>query len=143
MKTETMANGTVIKGENDMANDTTSKAANIGLWILQILLAAMFLMAGFSKLSGAPEMVGLYEKIGIGQWFRYATGIIEVGSAILLLIPRFAGIGGLLLIGTMIGAIATHLFIVGGSPLLPIILLVIAGIIAYGRVNRTRETLGL
>jgi len=113
------------------------KAVNIVLWILQILGAAMFLMAGAGKLSGNEQMVGMYETIGVGQWFRYLTGAIEVTSAILLLIPRFSGIGALILIPTMIGAILTHLFIVGGSPLVPIVLLVIMAIIAYGRRDRT------
>ena len=53
----------------------------IALWLVQIALAGMFLLAGGSKLLGAPEMVGLFDAIGIGQWFRYLTGFIEVGSA--------------------------------------------------------------
>ena len=97
----------------------------------------MFLMAGGNKLAGNEQMVGMFEAIGIGQWFRYLTGGIEVVSAILLLIPRFAGIGALILIPTMIGAILTHLFIVGGSPVVPIILLIIMMVIAYGRRDRT------
>ncbi len=42
---------------------------NIALWILQILTAAVFLMAGFIKLSGDPMMVEGFAKIGLGQWF--------------------------------------------------------------------------
>ena len=38
----------------------------------------MFLMAGFKKFSGDEQMVGLFSAIGIGQWFRYLTGTIEV-----------------------------------------------------------------
>jgi len=30
----------------------------------------MFLMVGFLKLSGDPQMVGLFDAIGLGQWFR-------------------------------------------------------------------------
>ncbi len=48
-------------------------------------------MAGFSKLSGNEQMVGLFEAIGLGQWFRYLTGTMEVAGAILLLIPRTSG----------------------------------------------------
>jgi len=55
---------------------STGKLLNIGLWILQIGAAGMFLMAGFSKLSGDPRMVGLFEAIGFGQWFRYVTGFV-------------------------------------------------------------------
>src|SRR4051794_2380589 len=93
-----------------------AKAKNIVLWVIQIGLAAMFLMAGGSKLAGVENMVQLYNTIGIGQWFRIVTGLIEVGSAIMLLIPALSGIAGLLLAATMLGAILTHIFIIGGSP---------------------------
>jgi hypothetical protein len=55
--------------------------AKIGLWALQILTAAAFLLAGVAKLIGQPMMVETFEKVGVGQWFRYATGAIEVASA--------------------------------------------------------------
>ena len=96
----------------------------IALWVVQIALAAMFLMAGGSKLLGAPAMVRLFNTIGIGQWFRYVTGLIEVGSAIALLVPSTAVFGALLLVPTMIGAVATQLFIVGDSAIPPAVLLV-------------------
>ena len=101
----------------------------------------MFLMVGFSKLSGDPQMVGLFDAIGLGQWFRYLTGSLEVLGAILLLIPRLSGLGALLLVGVMLGAVATHLFIVGGSPLMAIILLIVTGFIAWGRRQRTMNLL--
>ena len=40
----------------------------IALWVVQIALAGMFLLAGGSKLLGAPAMVALFNTIGIGQW---------------------------------------------------------------------------
>jgi hypothetical protein len=61
--------------------------------------------------------------IGVGQWFRYLTGAIEVAGAVLLLIPSAAAYGAAVLAVTMVGAVITHLFIVGGSPLIPILLL--------------------
>ena len=79
----------------------------IALWLVQIALAGMFLLAGGSKLLGAPAMVGLFDAIGIGQWFRYLTGFIEVGSALALLVPSFAVFGALALVPTMVGAIVT------------------------------------
>ena len=100
-----------------------SRSGLISLWAVQIALAGMFLLAGSPKLLGDPAMVGLFDAIGIGQWFRYLTGLIEVGSAVALLVPSFAVFGAVALVPTMIGAVATHLFIVGGSPVLPAILL--------------------
>src|SRR5437763_3826504 len=104
---------TVIAGTR-FGSASTGKIINVGLWILQIAAAGMFLMAGFSKLSGNAQMVGLFDAIGLGQWFRYVTGSVEVVGAVLLLIPRLSGLGALLLVGTMLGAVATHVFVVGG-----------------------------
>ena len=87
----------------------------IALWVVQIALAGMFLLAGGSKLLGTPAMVALFDTIGIGQWFRYVTGFIEVGSAIALLVPSIAVYGALALVPTMIAAVAAELFIVGDS----------------------------
>jgi putative oxidoreductase len=118
-----------------------SKAKNIALWALQLVAAGMFIMAGYSKLSGDPQMVGLFNAIGIGQWFRYVTGTIEISSAVLLLFPGLAGVGALLLLPTMAGALLTHAFIVGGNFVPALSLFVVAGIVAYGRRNRTLQLL--
>ena len=115
------------------------RAALIALWIVQIALAGMFLLAGGSKLLGASAMVALFEAIGIGQWFRYLTGVIEVGSALALLMPAFAVFGALTLVPTMIGAIATQLFIVGGSPVPPAVLLLGAALVVMARRHELFE----
>jgi uncharacterized membrane protein YphA (DoxX/SURF4 family) len=122
-------------------SSSTGKIANVVLWVLQIAAAGMFLMVGFLKLSGNAQMVGLFEAIGIGQWFRYLTGTLEVVGAILLLIPRTSGLSALMLAGVMAGAVMTHLFIVGGSPLGAIILLVVTTAVAWGRRQRTKNLL--
>ena len=103
------------------------------LWVLQIASAAMFLFAGGLKLAGVPLMVQEFGVIGLGQWFRYFTGTIEVVSAVLLLIPSVAAYGAAALAVTMVGAITTHLFIIGGSPAIPIVLLAATSTIAWAR----------
>jgi uncharacterized membrane protein YphA (DoxX/SURF4 family) len=120
---------------NETAIDSRRRSAVVtgGLWTLQILSAAMFLFAGGLKLAGVPLMVEEFGVIGLGQWFRYFTGAIEVVSAVLLLIPSLAAYGAAALFVTMIGAIVTHLFIIGGSPLIPIVLLAATGTIAWAR----------
>jgi putative oxidoreductase len=109
------------------------RLAQAALWLTQIALAAMFLFVGRLKLTGAPEMVGLFDAIGIGQWFRYVTGSIEVISAVALLVPASAAFGALVLIPTMLGAVLTHLFIVGGSPVPATVLLIGSLAIAWAR----------
>ncbi|MDB4951709.1 MAG: hypothetical protein JWM27_4358 [Gemmatimonadetes bacterium] len=118
------------------------KAWNVVLWVLQIGASLMFFAAGGPKLLGDPQMVGVFETIGLGQWFRYATGGIEVLSALLLLIPRLAGVGALLLVGVMVGAVITHLLVVHSSPAIPLALLVVVAVIAWGRRDRTLRLLG-
>jgi putative oxidoreductase len=113
-----------------------SRTGLIALWGLQVGLATLFLFAGGSKLAGAPAMVALFEAIGIGQWFRYLTGLIEVMSAVTLLMAALAPYGALLLASTMVGAIATHLFIVGGSPALPGVLLLGLLVVLWARRDR-------
>jgi uncharacterized membrane protein YphA (DoxX/SURF4 family) len=105
----------------------------VGLWLTQIALAGMFLFVGGLKLTGAPELVGLFDAIGIGQWLRYVTGSIEVVSAVALLVPAWAVFGALLLIPTMVSAVFTHLFVVGGSPVPATVLLIGALVVAWAR----------
>ena len=116
-----------------MAN---SKTGNAVAWILQIAAAAVFLMAGGSKLAGAQPMVEMFDAIGVGQWFRYVTGTIEVVSALLLLMPSTAAIGAALLVCVMVGAIITHLTILHTSPAMPIVLLVTCAIVFVLRRDR-------
>jgi uncharacterized membrane protein YphA (DoxX/SURF4 family) len=96
----------------------------------------MFLMAGGSKLAGAQPMVEMFDAIGVGQWFRYVTGTIEVVSALLLLMPSTAAIGAALLVCVMVGAIITHLTVLHTSPAMPIVLLVTCAIVFVLRRDR-------
>jgi putative oxidoreductase len=110
-----------------------ARTRNIALWMVQIAAGAAFFVAGAAKLYGVPDMVGIFDRVGLGQWFRHMTGAIEFGSAVLLLYPGFATIGALLLAGTMAGAIAVHLAVIGGSALPAAILLGCCLFIAWGR----------
>jgi uncharacterized membrane protein YphA (DoxX/SURF4 family) len=113
--------------------DGVSKSWNIALWILQVLAAAAFFAAGSSKWAGVPAMVALFGKLGLGQWFRYVTGTIEIAGAILLLIPRMSFYGAALLACTMLGALFAHALVVGGNPMPAFVLLVITSTIAWKR----------
>ena len=114
------------------------RASLIALWLTQVALALLFLMAGGSKLAGVPAMVSLFDAIGLGQWFRYVTGVIEVASGIALLVPSAAIFGALLLIPTMLGAIAVNLFVVPASPIAPLLLLTAAAAVAWARRHQLR-----
>lgn len=110
---------------------------NGALWVVQVLGSVLFFISGSAKLSGDEQIIQTLAATGIGQWFRYLTGLIDVGSAILFLIPALAGIGALLVVPMMIGAIVTHVVTIDGSPALPIGLLIIASTVAWGRKEKT------
>jgi putative oxidoreductase len=113
--------------------DDSSKVRLITLWILSGLLALVFLGSGGAKLVGAAAMVEMFDKLGRGQWFRYFTGLLEILGGIGLLIPRFAFYAAGLLAVIMVGAIIAHLTLLGISPAVPIVLLVLSGIIVWLR----------
>ena len=110
-----------------------SRPVNILAWVLQVAVRLAFLAAGLSKLAGAPQMVAVFEKIGVGQWFRVLTGLLEVVGAVGLLILRTVFYAAVLLTLVMIGAIIAHLTLLGGNPAPAVLLLALAGAIAYLR----------
>jgi putative oxidoreductase len=133
-------NATITSGS--AAAGPANRWGRIGLWVLQILAAAAFLAAGSFKLAGNEMMVQVFGQIGIGQWFRYVTGIVEIVGAIALLVPFTAAFGGLLLAVTMLCAVGTHLFVIGGNPVPAIVLLAITASVAWFRRASFRDLLG-
>jgi putative oxidoreductase len=80
-------------------------------WVLtgiRVLLTLAFVAAGLAKLFGVQMLVDEFETIGLGQWFRYVTGLVEIGSAVLLWVPGMTAYGAGLLVCTMIGALIAH-----------------------------------
>jgi putative oxidoreductase len=118
---------------------TQSRWVNIGLWVLQVVAAAGFLMASFTKFTALPEALAVFQEIGFGRVGMYAIGLLELAGAIALLVPRLVGLAGLAFIALMIGAVATQLFVVGSGVANPAVMLVIVAIIAWGRRDRTAE----
>ena len=110
-----------------------STTVDVAFWVLQLLLAGVFLIVGTAKLAGAQMLVETFEKLGLGQWFRYFTGSVEVIAAIMIIIPRTVVVGAALLAATMIGAFDTHVLLIGGSPIPALVLLVLAALVVWYR----------
>jgi putative oxidoreductase len=60
----------------------------MGRWIPRSAVALLFLAPGWSKFSAHGVWVRMFDQIGLGQWLRVFTGALQVGGAVLLLIPR-------------------------------------------------------
>jgi putative oxidoreductase len=112
----------------------SSRSADPGGWILRIGVAAFFLLAGVEKFSADPhnQWIAIFDRIGVGQWFRYATGIVEVVGAVLYVFPALCKPGAVLLVSAMVGAIVAHVTVLRdpGASAIPAALLVATVLIA-------------
>lgn len=82
-------------------------------WILRIGAAVILFQTLYFKFSAQPEAVELFTKLGVEPWGRIGTGIIELITGVLLIIPSTAFLGSLLGVGLMSGAIILHLTVIG------------------------------
>jgi uncharacterized membrane protein len=140
-----MSNAGATRGTGATSSRNRGRAANVALWALRALralLAPVFAMAGLAKLGGVPAMVEMFATIGVGQWFRYVVGALEISGAVGVLIPRLSGPAALGLVCLMAGATLTNLFVLGASPLLPIGLLVAGAVVARGGWPQTAALAG-
>jgi putative oxidoreductase len=103
----------------------------LGRVIPRIAVALLFLALGWSKFGANSVWVRMFDQIGFGQWFRVLTGALQVGGAVLTLIPRVSWIGAAILSCTMLGAVLTQLFILhtGLLAISPAVLMVITGVV--------------
>jgi hypothetical protein len=67
----------------------------------------------YFKFTGQSESIYIFSQIGIEPWGRIGSGVAELIASVLLLVPATILIGAIMAIGIMLGAIATHLFILG------------------------------
>ncbi|HEV2530050.1 MAG TPA: DoxX family protein [Thermomicrobiales bacterium] len=134
-------------GQASVARAETTSAepggriGNIVLWVVQVVLALVFAGSGISKLAGDGSMVDMFADIGIGQWFRYLTGAIEIVLAGAILVPRACGLAAAGMAAVMVGAIIATLARLDDPIWVPLILLIVAAGVAFARWPRTRRLL--
>jgi uncharacterized membrane protein YphA (DoxX/SURF4 family) len=118
----------------------SGKAKDITLRILTALLGAMFVMRGGMKIISPSETAGVFENWGYPGWLGVATGVIELVCGVLLFIPRFVIYAAGALVVVMAVATVTHLKAGETDRLaLPIVLLVIAAVVALMRWRETKS----
>lgn len=87
------------------------RAESIAAWITTVI----FLQTLFFKFTGAAESKFIFETLGVEPWGRIVSGLAELIAAVLFIIPRTRLYGGLLGMGIMSGAIASHFLFLGIS----------------------------
>ncbi|MDI2031368.1 DoxX family protein [Saccharopolyspora sp. TS4A08] len=130
------------RAENPGNRGSIGTAGTIVLWVLQALLAVVFVMAAVPKFLGDPTMVATFEAVGVGQWLRYVTGVVEIAGAIGLLVPRFTGPAALGLVGVMIGATVTNLLTAPPIAVVTVVLGALLALVAWRRWSSVRVLLG-
>jgi len=82
-------------------------------WICRIGAAVILLQTLFFKFTAAPESVYIFTRVHAEPWGRIGSGVVELIAAVLILIPRTIWAGALLALGVMVGAIVSHLTVLG------------------------------
>lgn len=82
-------------------------------WVLRIAASVILLQTLYFKFSAAPESVYIFSALGMEPYGRIGSGIAELIVALLLLIPKTTWLGALGGCGVMIGAIFSHIFVLG------------------------------
>jgi hypothetical protein len=114
------------------------------LYVLQVLIGLFFVVASAApKLVGEAYAVQIFDEIGVGDWFRYAIGVVELAGGIGLMVPRLAGAAALGLVGLMIGAGYTQVVVLDNPAhvVTPIVLGVLLAGIAWARRTSTAALL--
>jgi hypothetical protein len=141
-----MSEATATTTTAGTATGTTSPArSELALRVLQVLLALFFGVASaLPKLIAHPSAADAFDRIGLGDWFMYVVGSLELAGAVALLIPLLCGLAGLAYIGLMIGAFVTQVVVFHGeNAATPLIIMVLAGIVSWARRRNTARLVGL
>lgn len=86
---------------------------SIFTWIIKLIAVVILLQTLYFKFSGTEESIYIFTKLGIEPYGRIGSGIVELIASILILIPKTTLIGAILGLGTMFGAIFSHIFALG------------------------------
>lgn len=87
--------------------------STVASWVLQLVVAVILLQTLFFKFTAAPESVYIFSTLGIEPWGRIGSGVAELIAAILLLVPATVTVGAALALMVIVGAIVSHLTVLG------------------------------
>jgi len=113
-------------------------------WVLRLTAAVILLQTLFFKFTAAPESVYIFTRVGAEPWGRIGSGVVELIAAMLLLVPATTWLGAAIAAAVMLGAVASHLTVLGvevqgdGGLLFGLALTVLAASTALLYMERTR-----
>ncbi len=118
-------------------------AKTIIWWALRILVGAALIFFSVPKFTGDQSAIATFARLG-GDPMRYLTGVLELVSGVLLLIPRTVLYGAGLAALVMLGAIISHVAVLGFDFPFPlaVLLLLLSTVIArltYARADASER----
>ena len=93
-----------------------SSKLNIISWICRIVVAVILFQTLFFKFTGAEESKYIFSTLmgpELEAYGRIGSGVVELFAVIVLLIPSKAWLGAVIALGTISGAIMSHLTMLG------------------------------
>lgn len=124
-----------------MTRENKRRSVSAGLWVAQGLCAALFLFAGSMKLVMPVEQMQQGPIVLPGAFLRF-IGVAEVLGAIGLILPALLRVRPSLtplaakcLVVIMLGATVTTLFAGVTAAIVPFIVGIVLGVVAYGRTH--------
>jgi hypothetical protein len=111
---------------------------NAALWVIQVLLAALFVFAGGMKL--VMPLDQLAGPVALPGWFLRFIGVVELLGGLGLVLPAATGIFPWLtplaaagLVVVMIGAVGITLVAPSAAVLIPLVVGALCVVVAYQR----------
>jgi putative oxidoreductase len=123
-----------------MFNESTPVPSRdkIGDWVLRVGIGLVFALFGREKFTD-PMWVSFFDQVGVGQWFRDFTGVVEMAGAALVLFPKTTRIGALILAITMVVASLIHVIVLRHPANVIITGLLCVGLFAFSLRMRRAE----
>lgn len=123
--------------ETSSTAPTRPVAGSVALWVIQVLLAIIFVFMALPKAMGNPIAVAPFDLIGLGIPGMVVVGWLELAGAIALLIPRLCGLASICQVPLMVGATILSAIVTPGLIVIPAITLVLVCIVAWFRRSDT------
>lgn len=82
-------------------------------WALRLTVAVILLQTLYFKFTAHPDSVHIFSALGVEPWGRIGLGIVELITAILILLPKTKTIGMLTSLGIILGAVFSHFLVLG------------------------------
>jgi putative oxidoreductase len=99
-------------GKNNSLGEIMSSKLTIISWICRVIVAIILLQTLFFKFTGAEESRYIFSTLMGAEneaFGRIGSGVVELVAVVLLFIPSMTWLGAVLALGTMAGAIFSHL----------------------------------